>query len=713
MSATLDQIFISNPITVNASTDLMYFSQSPYTPGHDAGMTFANFKAQFVSATGILSPANGGTGVNNGTNTLTLGGNLTTSGAFATTFTFAGATSVTFPTSGTLATTSSIPSLPLSLANGGTGAALTANNGGIFYSNASTGAILAGTATAQQLLMSGASTTPQWSITAYPLTNAINTIMYASSANILGVITPVNNGVMISGTTGVPSWLANSGTAGFVLTANTGAPPSWQAAASSGITTIDGNSGSVTPSAGVVTISGGTTGLTTSGSSSTLTLTGTLNVANGGTGTTSVNAYGLICGGTTSTGGFQSISATGTSGQILISEGAGFLPQWGPASDIAIVNLEGDDTTIASGGTVEVSGGSTGLTTTAAGTRMNLVGLLNLAHGGLNANLTASNGGIFYSTGSAGAILAGTATAGQLLSSGASSTPQWSTTTYPLTNAINTIMYASSANALGSITAANNGVLITSATGVPSWLAAGTTGQVLTATTGSPPSWGASSGSGTVSSGLINQLAYYAAAGTTVSGVTIVNSAVLTTTSGGVPTWVVSTGTGAPVLATSPTLITPTLGASTATSLAFSPTTGGIIGTTAADSASSGTVGQIISSSIASGSSVSFTTATAKDVTSISLTAGDWDVYGNVTSTVSVSFTQIIGWISTSSATTPDSSLYTGLAAGSALSENIQFCVPFVRINVSSTTIVYLSAKCTFTAGTITCCGTLFARRAR
>ncbi len=54
--------------------------------------------------TGTLSPARGGTGVNNGTNTLTLAGNLATSGAFASTFTMTGATTVTFPTSGTLLT---------------------------------------------------------------------------------------------------------------------------------------------------------------------------------------------------------------------------------------------------------------------------------------------------------------------------------------------------------------------------------------------------------------------------------------------------------------------------------------------------------------------------------------------------------------------------------------------------------------------------------
>jgi hypothetical protein len=52
----------------------------------------------------VISPTYGGTGVNNGSSTLTLGGNLTTSGAFASTFTMTNTTSVTFPTSGTLAT---------------------------------------------------------------------------------------------------------------------------------------------------------------------------------------------------------------------------------------------------------------------------------------------------------------------------------------------------------------------------------------------------------------------------------------------------------------------------------------------------------------------------------------------------------------------------------------------------------------------------------
>lgn len=49
MSRTLDQIYIANPITTNASTDLMYFAQSPYTANHDAGMTYADFALQFAT----------------------------------------------------------------------------------------------------------------------------------------------------------------------------------------------------------------------------------------------------------------------------------------------------------------------------------------------------------------------------------------------------------------------------------------------------------------------------------------------------------------------------------------------------------------------------------------------------------------------------------------------------------------------------------------
>jgi Chaperone of endosialidase len=50
----------------------------------------------------IITGTYGGTGVNNGSKTITLGGNLTTSGAFNTTFTTTATTAVTLPTSGTI-----------------------------------------------------------------------------------------------------------------------------------------------------------------------------------------------------------------------------------------------------------------------------------------------------------------------------------------------------------------------------------------------------------------------------------------------------------------------------------------------------------------------------------------------------------------------------------------------------------------------------------
>jgi hypothetical protein len=104
------------------------------------------------------------------------------------------------------------------------------------------------------------------------------------------------------------------------------------------------------------------------------------------------------------------------------------------------------------------------------------------------------------------------------------------TSTYPDTNAINTLLYASSANVMSALATANNGVLITSATGVPSVLAAGTTGQVLTATTGSPPSW-ATAASGDVTgpgSSTDNALARWDGTG----GTAIQNSTVIVTDAG-------------------------------------------------------------------------------------------------------------------------------------------------------------------------------------
>lgn len=70
-----------------------------------------------VTLSGIVNPASGGTGVNNGSYTTTLGGNVSTAGAFTTsganplTLTTTGSTNVTMPTTGTLATLAGVETL--------------------------------------------------------------------------------------------------------------------------------------------------------------------------------------------------------------------------------------------------------------------------------------------------------------------------------------------------------------------------------------------------------------------------------------------------------------------------------------------------------------------------------------------------------------------------------------------------------------------------
>ena len=196
--------------------------------------------------TGTLSGTRGGTGVNNGASTITVGANFAMSGAFTFTGTLTNTTAVTFPTSGTLATTSQIPSFPLSLANGGTNAALVASNGGIFYSTATAGAILSGTATANQVLLSGSTAAPAWSTATYPATTTINQILFSSSANVIGGISTANSATLYTTTTGVPT-MTGSMTNGQLLIGSTSANPA--------LATISAGTGiSVTNGAGSITV---------------------------------------------------------------------------------------------------------------------------------------------------------------------------------------------------------------------------------------------------------------------------------------------------------------------------------------------------------------------------------------------------------------------------------------------------------------------------
>lgn len=53
-----------------------------------------------------------------------------------------------------------------------------------------------------------------------------------------------------------------------------------------------------------------------------------ITVPQGGTGDSSLTAYAVLCGGTTSTGNVQSVSGVGSSGQVLTSNGSSALPSF-------------------------------------------------------------------------------------------------------------------------------------------------------------------------------------------------------------------------------------------------------------------------------------------------------------------------------------------------------------------------------------------------
>lgn len=323
---------------------------------------------------------------------------------------------------------------------------------------------------------------------------------------------------------------------------------------------------------------------------------------------------------------------------------------------------------------------------------------------------------------------------------------------------------------------------------------------------------GASSG-GTVSNGTINQLAWYAATGTTVSGLSIVNSAVLTTTSGGVPTWVAYTGTNAPVLGTAPTISAPKLdqindqtnngkvvsfsgavsavnytnivngatgvdigfqflgsdsnvfatfstkgtgtfsffngfsvstqplfvisgaatntvnyltaaGSITTSALTLTATgtdtnislniiskgTGrvAIQGTSTNTAAAAGYVGEFMSASNTTASPIVFTASVAKTLQSITLTAGDWDVWGNIYWSGTTVTGGVVS-INTTTNTHADLSL-AGYINPVVTSANLGICAPQQRFLVSGSTTVYIVGSVSGT-GTLNGSGGIYARR--
>ena len=128
---------------------------------------------------------------------------------------------------------------------------------------------------------------------------------------------------------------------------------------------------------------------------------------------------------------------------------------------------------------------------------------------------------------------------------------------------------------------------------------------------------------------------------------------------------------------------------------------------------------EIISATLAAGSAVSLTTNTTADVTSISLTPGKWRVTGSVAFDPSgtTSITRMLGAINTTSATIPTADVVAGAVAGisydafvpAATAQNL-FAGEAI-LTLAATTTVYLIARSTFTASTLSAYGKIQAQR--
>ena len=459
---------------------------------------------------GVLGATYGGTGVNNGSNTLTLAGNVSYAGAYTQTFTATGNTSLTLPTSGYLMSTvtnmaanpvTGTPSSITFLRGDGTWAtpagsgtvtsvaqtftgglisvggspittsgtlALTVagTSGGVPYFDSGTTWTSSAVLVANALMIGGgAGAAPATTTTGTGVLTALGNSVNTTNGLATGSVTTLSSLVSV-GTISTGVWngtaIANAYLANSSLTVN-------------GTAISLGGSGTVTAAAGTLT---GTT-LNSTVVSSSLTSVGTIT-----TGIWNGSAIGPTYGGTGQT--------TYTTGDILYASAANTLSKLAIGSNTQVLTVVSGAPVWAAVGTVN-SGTANQLTYYAsAGSAVSG-----------NANATISSGALTLgvSTTTAGSLILSGNTSGAVTLNTAAAAGSW-TMTLPTT------------------AGTNNYVLATNGSGVTSWVAQ----------TGG--------GSGTVASSTIGQVPVYTGA-TTVTG-----NANLTLSSGALTVGVAGTQAG-------------------------------------------------------------------------------------------------------------------------------------------------------------------------
>ena len=439
-------------------------------------------------------------------------------------------------------------------------------------------------------------------------------------------LAPASGGTGLSSIPANGQLLIGNGT-GYTLGTLTGGPGVSITNAAGSVTI--GFSGAGTGTVTSVQLATGSTGLTVNGgttatvtTSGAFNLAGTLALASGGTGASSiaagiVSSTGSVLASTTLGAGLSYSAGTlSTSAFTSLAAGSGIAVSGNTITNAGIVSLAAGSGIAVSGNTIT----NAGIVSLAAGSGIVVSGNT-ISALSVTAGLVSSNGTVLTATtlGSGLSWSAGTLSTSAFTSLAAGSGIAVSGNT--ITNAGIVSLAAGSGIAVSGNTITNAGIVslaagsgiavsgntITNAGVLQLGTATGTIalGTNLSITSGTLNASGGS-GSGTVNSGTAGQLAYYATSTNAVSGLAVgtgltVSAGTISVTgtstsvvaigspvtggtsgdflyvSGGNLAQVGTTGTGNVVLASSPVLVTPTLGAATATSvngLTITSTTG-------------------------------------------------------------------------------------------------------------------------------------------
>jgi hypothetical protein len=144
-----------------------------------------------------------------------------------------------------------------------------------------------------------------------------------------------------------------------------------------------------------------------------------------------------------------------------------------------------------------------------------------------------------------------------------------------------------------------------------------------------------------------------------------------------------------------------------------------VLGTNTNDAAAAGFVGEYVESVVEGAGAVALTTGVAANVTSISLTAGDWDVFGSLAfaPAATTNVTVMTGGASATSATPPvgirgRTNIAVFPQSGNTVAGNPSGFF-HNRFSFNATTTVFLVASATFTVSTMSAFGFIAARRRR